>query len=258
MVVKTRGQFQIEQETAFADNSIGNITPAVLRAQISNLADSAIFVEDISTESSPGLMSVEDKVKLDGIQTGATVNSPDGVLTARGNHTGSQAASTISDFDAAVAASPAVTANSLKAGNATHIGDVTGSVTLTIAADAVTNTKLANMAANSIKGAIAAGDPADLTAAQVRTMLNVSAGATANASDATLLDRANHTGSQSSGTINDFAAAADERIANSNKVSSNVAGIPGATQITNMVRLTQAQYDAIAVKNASTFYVVTA
>ena len=40
------------------------------------------------------------------------------------------------------------------------------------------------------------------------------------------------------------------------KVSSNVTGITGADQITNIVSLTQAEYDAIATKNASTFYVI--
>lgn len=38
------------------------------------------------------------EAKLNGIQAGATVNSSDATLLARANHTGSQAASTISDF----------------------------------------------------------------------------------------------------------------------------------------------------------------
>jgi hypothetical protein len=62
-----------------------------------------------------------------------------------------------------------------------HTGDVTsvGDGAQTISADAVTNTKLANMAENRIKGRVTAGtgDPEDLTAGQVRTLLNVADGA---------------------------------------------------------------------------------
>lgn len=66
--------------------------------------------------------------------------------------------------------------------NATHTGDVTGATALTIANDAVTNAKAANMAAGTIKGRITAGtgDPEDLTAANVRTILNVADGAQVN------------------------------------------------------------------------------
>lgn len=60
-------------------------------------------------------------------------------------------------------------------------GDVTASQNsnaLTIAAGAVTNAKMANMAAGTIKGrSTAIGAPEDLTAAQVRTILNVADGA---------------------------------------------------------------------------------
>lgn len=42
-----------------------------------------------------------------------------------------------------------------------------------------------------------------------------------------------------------------------NKVSSITTGIAGADQITNMVSLTQAEYDAIPTKSATTFYVIT-
>lgn len=77
-------------------------------------------------------------------------------------------------FDAAVAATPAVTANSAKVTNATHTGDVTGSGALTIANNAVTNAKAADMAANTIKGRSTAGtgDPEDLTGAQATALLS--------------------------------------------------------------------------------------
>lgn len=49
-----------------------------------------------------GFMTGADKTKLDGIATGATANSSDATLLARANHTGTQLAATISDFNTAV------------------------------------------------------------------------------------------------------------------------------------------------------------
>jgi len=53
-----------------------------------------------------------DKLAL--IQASATANSTDATLFARANHTGTQAASTISDFDAEVSNNTSVTANTAK------------------------------------------------------------------------------------------------------------------------------------------------
>lgn len=65
--------------------------------------------------------------------------------------------------------------------NANHSGDVTGATALTIAAGAVTLAKLANLAQNTIIGRVTAstGVPEALTAANVRTIINVADGATA-------------------------------------------------------------------------------
>ena len=41
------------------------------------------------------------------------------------------------------------------------------------------------------------------------------------------------------------------------KVSSDTTGVTGADQVTNMISLTQAEYDAIVTKNGSTFYLIT-
>ena len=58
-------------------------------------------------------------------------------FVARANHTGTQLASTISDFDTEVSNNASVVDNSAKVTNATHTGDVTGDTALTIAVDAV-------------------------------------------------------------------------------------------------------------------------
>ena len=92
-------------------------------------------------------------------------------------------------------------------------GDVTVSgsgAVWTIDAGAVTLAKMADLATSTILGRATAGTgvPEALTAAQVRTILNVANGATANAADAVLLARANHTGTQAASTITGLAAVA--------------------------------------------------
>lgn len=92
-------------------------------------------------------------------------------------------------------------------------GDITvsGDVAVwTIDAGVVSLSKMADLATSTILGRATAGtgSPEALTAAQVRTILNVADGATANASDAFLLARANHTGTQAASTITGLAAIA--------------------------------------------------
>jgi hypothetical protein len=92
-------------------------------------------------------------------------------------------------------------------------GDITVSgsgANWTIDAGAVSLGKLADLATSTILGRASAGtgSPEALTAAQVRTILNVANGATANAADAVLLARANHTGTQAASTITGLAAVA--------------------------------------------------
>lgn len=83
-----------------------------------------------------------------------------------------------------------------------HSGDVTsvGDGATTIANDVVTNAKLANVATATIKGRVTAdtGDPEDLTATQVRTLINVEDGATADQTDAEIETAINN---QLTGTV---------------------------------------------------------
>ena len=54
-----------------------------------------------ATTAAAGFMSAADKNKLNGVAAGATANSSDATLLDRENHTGTQAANTISDFNSA-------------------------------------------------------------------------------------------------------------------------------------------------------------
>lgn len=181
----------------------------VTNAKAANMANSTIKGRSTAGSGDPEDLTPSQVRTMLNVADGASVNSSDAVLLARANHTGTQLASTISDFAAAVAATASVTANTAKTSNATHTGDVTGATTLTIANNVVTNVKLADMATATIKGRVTAatGDPEDLTPAQVRGLINVADGASANSSDTTLLNRTNHTGTQAASTISDFASA---------------------------------------------------
>ncbi len=97
-------------------------------------------------------------------------------------------------------------------------GDITvtgGGATWTIDAGVVSLAKLVDIATDSFLGrdTAGAGAPEVLTPAQARGILNVADGATANAADVALRDRATHTGTQGAATISDFAEAVDDRVA---------------------------------------------
>jgi hypothetical protein len=102
----------------------------------------------VATISQQGFMSIADKVKINGIAEGATANQTDAYLLSRENHTGSQLASTISDFNAS-------------ARDQTALQLVAGSnITLTPSGTGGTQT-LTIAAAGS--GGVADGDKGDIT-----------------------------------------------------------------------------------------------
>lgn len=57
--------------------------------------------DDITAGTTNLFMTTAERAKLSGIQTGATANATDAQLRDRSTHTGTQAASTISDFNTA-------------------------------------------------------------------------------------------------------------------------------------------------------------
>lgn len=93
-----------------------------------------------------GFMTGSDKSKLDGVASGATANSSDAALLARANHTGTQLASTVSDFTEAAqdAVGSALTDTATidltydDAGNAISADVKAGSITLAMQANMAT------------------------------------------------------------------------------------------------------------------------
>lgn len=76
------------------------------------------------------------------IADGATANSTDTILLSRTNHTDTQTASTISDFNVEVSNNASVVANTAKVSNVTHTGEVTGDTSLTVGPTAISNKTL--------------------------------------------------------------------------------------------------------------------
>lgn len=138
---------------------------------------------DVVESGASGFMTGTQAAKLAGIAANATANSSDAVLLARANHTGTQTASTISDFSEAVddrvagllVAGANVTlsyndgANSLTISSATvggstladgDYGDVTassGGTIISIDNGVVTLAKMANLSTDTILGRDTAG-----------------------------------------------------------------------------------------------------
>lgn len=112
------------------------------------------------------------------------LNVADGATSNTGDITGVTAGTGMSGGGT----SGSVTLNCTVTGNATHTGDVTGSGALTIGNDKVTYAKMQNVSATARimgRNSSGAGDMEELTAGNIRTMLNVADGATANVGDIT-------------------------------------------------------------------------
>ncbi|MFZ4569745.1 MAG: hypothetical protein ACOYM0_01290 [Bacteroidales bacterium] len=190
---------------AAAGTNIGTGTYTTTGVPLTSSTGTGVTINSATT-SLAGVMSSADKTKLDGIATGANVGvvpnaaitgatktkityDAKGLVTSGADATTADIASStdkryLTDAQLVVVGNTSGTntgdnaVNTLYSGlvtNATHTGDVTGSTTLTIAASAVTNAKMANMATMTIKGNNTGGSaaPVDMTVAQVKTMLAV-------------------------------------------------------------------------------------
>ena len=107
---------------------------AITYAKLQNVAANNVLLgnDNGAGVDAQELTATEARTLLN-VADGATANDTDANLKNRANHTGTQTAATISDFDAEVANNSAVVANTAKVSNATHTGDATGSTALTLA-----------------------------------------------------------------------------------------------------------------------------
>jgi hypothetical protein len=157
----------------------------------------AVTIGDATTGVA-GLMSTADKIKLNGIASGATANDTDANLKNRANHTGTQLAATISDFAASVLAT-VLSGLSLGTNAVISAADTVltalGKLQAQISAHVGAGGGAHANASTSVAGFMSGADKTKLD--------GVAAGATLNDTDANLKNRANHTGTQSADTLTD-------------------------------------------------------
>lgn len=156
-------------------------------------------------------LTVNDAADTVTITSTATQNSSDAILLSRANHTGTQLAATISDLTEVMQdmISSFLVAG---AGMAISYNDAGNQLTLTSTGGAGGAVDQEGVR-DTIATALRSSGNITVTVDDAGDTITIGSTATANASDATLLNRANHTGTQLSGTISDFAEASQDVIA---------------------------------------------
>lgn len=121
------------------DSALGGLSSVTNASQINadfasptNYTPAGPNVDDHFIALDGSIITAAERTKLSGIESGATLNSTDAFLLARGNHTGTQPRSTISDFDAGVTANPTVGSNTThRTSNGADHGFINQDVTTT-------------------------------------------------------------------------------------------------------------------------------
>lgn len=172
---------ELQPAAALAANELVEVVQGGANRQTSVAAIAGLVPP--ATPSASGLMSAADKTKLDGIAPGAT-NTP----------LSSDAPSGLGTAAAGVSASAA---------RADHVH------------------AHGNLGGGSLHSVATTGAAGFLSAADKAKLDGIAPGATANSPDATLLNRANHTGAQSISTVSGLQAALDAKAPSMITVESN-------------------------------------
>jgi hypothetical protein len=160
----TADQSDAEIKTAYENNADTNAFTNAEQTIVGNQSGTNTGDEAVADLTTQGVVELATVVETDTGTDATRAVTPAGLATIQ------------TDVDA----------NTAKVSNATHTGNVTGDVALTIANDAVTLVMMADMATDSFIGRDTAttGDPEILSATIARTILNVENGSTADQSDA--------------------------------------------------------------------------
>ena len=221
MAIKSNSELTTDISSSIVDNTEGLITPGIVRTLLTNVVDSKAHLDDITNVES---LLAEKADLVDGkIPSSQLPSYVDAIL------------------EFANLASFPVTGATNKLYVAQDSGLVyrwTGTVYVSISS-ALALGETSSTAYRGDRGKTAY-DHSQLTSGNPHsvTKSNVGLGNVDNTSDA-----------------NKPVSTATQTALNS-KVSSDTTGITGADQITNMVSLTQSEYDAIGSKNASTLYII--
>jgi len=114
---------------------------------------------------------------------------------------------------------------------------------------------MVSLGTNEILGRLSSGGTQieGLSDSDVRSLINVEDGSTANSSDATLLARGNHTGTQTTSTISDFDTEVSNNTnvaANTAKVTANEANVVSALDGASLDSATVATGDKVVIQDA--------
>jgi hypothetical protein len=196
-----------------------------------------------ATTSASGSMSGADKTKLDGVAPGATANSTDAQLRDRSTHTGSQTASTISDFTASSreqveatllpganitltlsgsGASRTITITGAAAGGGGGVTSVSGTAPIGVTNGTTTPAITIAAATTSAAGSMSGADKTKLDAM---------------ATNAQLRDRATHTGTQAASTISDFTASSRAEVEAMLTQGANITLTPSGSGATRTIAI---------------------
>jgi hypothetical protein len=204
-----------------------NLTASVNATTATILSDTGTSATiPAATTSDAGVMAAADKVKLNGIAAGATVNSSDAALLSRPNHTGTQALTTIGDVS--------ITATNLNtlddgANTSLHFHDADRArANHTGTQSSATISDFSEAVDDRVAALLVAGTNIALTYNDVANTLTIDAAASAGQAGVQFQDEGSNLGTSGTATVLDFVGAGVTASRVGNTVTVTIAGGGGS------------------------------